>query len=95
MASRAETPHRLEPVKPRQHDVEQHDVELVRIRRQPVQRHLTVFLDFGGKAFRHQVQPQPCCEVFFVLDDQHTMHHDFSGSSSVKVLPFPAPLLSA
>jgi DNA-binding response OmpR family regulator len=85
----------LEPVQPREHHVQQDHVESVRIRGQPVQRDLAVFLDLDDKPLRFQVQSQSRGEVFLVLDDQHPIHDDFNGSSSVKVLPFPAPLLSA
>ena len=88
--------HHLETVETRQHDVEQDDVELARAGAgEPAQGHLAVLLDVGGVAFRLEVQLQARGEVFLVFDDEDAAHDAFSGSSRVKVLPRPAPRLSA
>ena len=48
-----------------------------------------------GQSYYVEIQPQARGKVILVFHDQDAAHAGFSGSSSVKVLPFPAPRLSA
>ena len=97
-ARRPQPPHDLETVEARQHDVEQHDVEGVGadapVVEKPLQGVLAVVLDVGREPLRLEIELQPGREMFFVFDDEDTVH-DFKGSSRVNVLPRSAPRLSA
>ena len=102
---RAQPPHHLEAVEAGQHDVEQDDIEPARAGGGPdeaLQGHLAVLLHLGGEALRLEVQLEAAGQVLLVFDDEDAArdavggsHHAFSGSSRVKVLPRPAPRLSA
>ena len=98
LARGAQPPHHLEAVEAGQHDVQQDDVEPTRAgpgRDEALQGHLAVLLHLGGEAFRLEVQLEAPGEVLLVFDDEDAAHVAFSGSSRVKVLPRPAPRLSA
>ena len=96
LPGRAQAPHDLEAVEAGQHDVEQDDVEAPGPGPdQPLQGGGAILLHLGGEALRLQVQLQAAGQVLLVFDDEDAAHDAFSGSSRVKVLPRPAPRLSA
>ena len=95
---RAQPPHHLEAVESGQHDIEQDDVEPCTVGgrvNEALQGHRAVLLHLGGETLRLEIELQAPGEVFLVFDDEDAAHDAFSGSSRVKVLPRPAPRLSA
>ena len=89
-----------EAVLARQHHVEHHEIEAaVRGVGQPLERRLAGLDDLDAVALGLEIEAQPLGQVLLVFDDQHALRSSClaaaRGSSSVKVLPCPAPSLSA
>ena len=94
MAPLPELAHDREAVLAGQHDVEDHQIEMLRWIEQTRQRPLAIVLHFGRESLRLQVEAQPFGQVLFVFDDEDALGHvddqadaGADGSCSVKVLP--------
>ena len=97
----AQLGHDREAVLAGQHHVEHDQVEpAVLAAQQALERRLARVDDFDGEAFSLEVEAQPLGQVLLVLDDEHALgrrgHASVAlGRSSVNVLPWPWPSLSA
>ena len=97
----AQLGHHREAVLARQHDVEHDQVERRSLTaEQALERRFAGVDDLDGEAFRLEVEAQPLGQVLLVLDDEHALrrrgHASVAlGRSSVNVLPWPWPPLSA
>src|SRR4029077_16068902 len=79
-----------------EHDIQDHEIVAPGIHGQPLERVLTVVDHVDVVLLRLEIETQAVRQMLFVLDDEDPAHCDVTiGSSTMNVLPWPGPSLSA
>src|SRR4029077_3037766 len=75
--------------------IQHHCIELFLVFQQALERRLAIGRKLRRVSFGLEIEAQASGEMSFVLYHQHAAHARLRGSSSVTVVPRPAPSLSA